>query len=136
MQWEVAERLLAQPGTRDYGYLTVSTRLVCEVSLVTKVGPGAFLPPPKVDSGAVRLVRRAAQSADLPALLTFVSRCFRMKRKTLRNNLRPFYGAAVDNLPESGLRAEQLSLDQFQALHSQLSLRTEGSTGEGGFIHL
>lgn len=50
VQWEVAERLLARPGTRDYGYLTVSTQLICEVSLVTKVGPGAFLPPPKVDS--------------------------------------------------------------------------------------
>jgi 16S rRNA (adenine1518-N6/adenine1519-N6)-dimethyltransferase len=136
MQWEVAERLLAQPGTRDYGYLPVSTRLVCEVSLVAKVPPGAFLPPPKVDSGAVRLVRCAAQRPDLPALLTFVSRCFRMKRKTLRNNLRPFYGSAVDDLPESGLRAEQLAPDQLVALHAHLSSRKAGSAGEGQFIHL
>lgn len=136
MQWEVAQRLLAQPGTRDYGYLTVSTQLICEVNLISKVAPGAFLPPPKVDSGAVRLVRRPIPPADLPALLTFVSRCFRMKRKTLRNNLRPFYGSAVDGLRESGLRAEQLRLDQFQALHSQLVSRTEGSTPDGRFIQL
>jgi 16S rRNA (adenine1518-N6/adenine1519-N6)-dimethyltransferase len=136
MQWEVAQRLLAQPGTRDYGYLTVATQLICDTSLVTKVAPSAFLPPPKVDSGAVRLVRRASPPADLPGLLTFVSRCFRMKRKTLRNNLRPFYGVLVDGLPESGLRAEQLRLDQFQALHSRLSSRTGSSTPDGQFIHL
>lgn len=136
MQWEVAQRLLAQPGTRDYGYLTVSTRLVCDASLISKVAPSAFTPPPKVDSGAVRLVRHPVPPADLRALLTFVSRCFRMKRKTLRNNLRPFYGSAVDDLPESGLRAEQLSLDQFLKLHSQLASRTEGSTPDGQFIHL
>ncbi|HWF45974.1 MAG TPA: 16S rRNA (adenine(1518)-N(6)/adenine(1519)-N(6))-dimethyltransferase RsmA [Bryobacteraceae bacterium] len=128
IQWEVAQRLLAQPGTRDYGYLTVSTQLICEVRLITKVAPSAFFPPPKVDSGAVRLIRHPVPPAGLPALLTFVSRCFRMKRKTLRNNLRPFYGDAVDDLPESGLRAEQLRIDQFQALHAQLTARTGDST--------
>lgn len=134
-QWEVAERLLAHPGSREYGYLTVSTQLICDAHLVAKVPPGAFLPPPKVDSGAVRLVRRPSPPADLPELLTFVSRCFRMKRKTLRNNLRPFYGSDVDNLPESHLRAEQLTLDQFRALHARLTSRTRGSTGSTQFIH-
>ena len=127
VQWEVAERLLAQPGTRDYGYLTVSTQLVCETSLIARVPPGAFIPPPKVDSGVVRLVRRPCPPAQLAELRTFVSRCFRMKRKTLRNNLRPFYGADADNLPESGLRAEQLTLDQFRTLYSHLASRTAGS---------
>jgi 16S rRNA A1518/A1519 N6-dimethyltransferase RsmA/KsgA/DIM1 with predicted DNA glycosylase/AP lyase activity len=94
------------------------------------------LPPPKVDSGAVRLVRHPVPTADLPALLTFVSRCFRMKRKTLRNNLRPFYGDAVDDLPEAGLRAEQLTLDRFQALHFKLSSRTGDSTPDDRFIQL
>jgi 16S rRNA (adenine1518-N6/adenine1519-N6)-dimethyltransferase len=121
MQWEVAERILAGPRTRDYGYLTVATQLICEVSLVTRVSPSAFAPPPKVDSGAVRLVRRPERPANLKPLLQFVRRCFHMKRKTLRNNLKPFYGSAVDNLAESGLRAEQLTLDQFQSLYSRLS---------------
>jgi 16S rRNA (adenine1518-N6/adenine1519-N6)-dimethyltransferase len=121
MQWEVAQRLLAKPHSRDYGYLTVAAQTVCEVDLVCKVPPSAFSPPPKVDSAALRLTRRREITADLPALLKFVSRCFTHKRKTLRNNLRPFYGAAIDAMPESGLRAEQLQLAQFADLRSRLS---------------
>ncbi len=121
MQWEVAQRLLAKPHSRDYGYLTVAAQLVCQLELVCKVPPSAFSPPPKVDSGAVRLTRRAEITPDLPALLQFVSRCFTHKRKTLRNNLRPFYGSAIDGLPESSLRAEQLELPQFAALRTKLS---------------
>ncbi len=121
MQWEVAQRLLAKPHSRDYGYLTVAAQTVCEVELVCKVPPAAFSPPPKVDSAALRLTRRGEVTADLPALLKFVSRCFTHKRKTLRNNLRPFYGTAIDAMPESGLRAEQLQLAQFADLRSRLS---------------
>jgi 16S rRNA (adenine1518-N6/adenine1519-N6)-dimethyltransferase len=121
MQWEVAQRLLAKPHSRDYGYLTVATQIVCQVELVCKVPPTAFSPPPKVDSAAVRLVRRAEITPDLSALLQFVSRCFTHKRKTLRNNLRPFYGTAIDGMPESGLRAEQLELSQFADLRARLA---------------
>lgn len=120
MQWEVAERILAGPGTRDYGYLTVATQLVCEVDLVCRVPPSAFVPPPKVDSGAVRF-RRKQHVKHSPGLLPFVSHCFIHKRKMLRNNLRPFYGDAVDDLPEASLRAEQLSTEQFVSLHSRLA---------------
>lgn len=121
MQWEVAQRLLAKPHSRDYGYLTVATRTVCQVDLVRKVPPTAFSPPPKVDSAAVRLTRRQELTPDLPALLQFVSRCFTHKRKTLRNNLRAFYGTAIDSMPEAGLRAEQLELSQFADLRSRLT---------------
>lgn len=120
MQLEVAERLLALPGTRDYGYLTVSTQLVCDVHLVCKVPPGSFAPPPKVESAAVRLVRKASLTPHRAELLRFVKRAFAHKRKTLRNNLRPFYGAAADELPEAELRAEQLSIPQFKELHLRL----------------
>jgi 16S rRNA (adenine1518-N6/adenine1519-N6)-dimethyltransferase len=120
MQWEVSERLMAKPGTRDYGYLSVAVQLICEVQLVCKVPPSAFRPPPKVDSGAVRLRRRNEIPANLPDLLKFVSRCFTQKRKTLRNNLRPFYGEKIDALPEAGLRAEQLTIEQFIGLHARL----------------
>lgn len=122
MQWEVAERLLAEPGSRNYGYLTVSTRLVCDVELIAKVPPSAFRPPPKVDSAAVRLQRHARQPESLGEILKFVSLCFRQKRKTLRNNLRGLYREQIDALPEAGLRAEQLSLDQFVALHRKLTI--------------
>jgi 16S rRNA (adenine1518-N6/adenine1519-N6)-dimethyltransferase len=120
MQWEVAERLLARPGTRAYGYLTVATQLICDVELVCRVPASAFSPPPKVDSGAVRFSRKPERPNNLTALLVFVTRCFAQKRKTLRNNLRSLYGTAIDALPESHLRAEQLSLDQFIALHRKL----------------
>jgi len=121
MQREVAERILAGPGTRDYGYLTVATQLVCDVELVCHVPPSAFVPPPKVDSGAVRFRRKSPAVTSSPGLLAFVGRCFAHKRKTLRNNLRPFYGDAIGSFAEASLRAEQLTLEQFIALHSRLS---------------
>jgi 16S rRNA (adenine1518-N6/adenine1519-N6)-dimethyltransferase len=120
MQWEVAERISAKPGTRDYGYLTVATQLVCDVELVCKVPPSAFAPPPKVDSGALRFHRKTQTVLNLGDLLTFVSRCFSHKRKTLRNNLRPFH-YPIDACPEASLRAEQLSIEQFIDLHGRLS---------------
>lgn len=123
MQREVAERIVAGPGTRDYGYLTVAAQLVCEVNLVCHVPPSAFSPPPKVDSAAVKFTRRAEQVGNLPKLLQFVGRCFAHKRKNLRNNLRPFYGDALDGSAEANLRAEQLSLAHFIALYQRLSTR-------------
>lgn len=121
MQWEVAERLLAKPGSRDYGYLTVAVQLQCDVELVVKVPPAAFSPPPKVDSAAVRLQRKGEQQHDIKGLLTFVRRCFAHKRKTLRNNLRPFYVQAIESWPEAGLRAEQLTIGHFVELYRRIS---------------
>jgi 16S rRNA (adenine1518-N6/adenine1519-N6)-dimethyltransferase len=121
IQEEVADRLRASPGSRDYGFLSVETQMFCHVELICRVPPGAFSPPPKVQSAAVRLQRHSTMSADAAALLKFVSRCFTHKRKTLRNNLKPYYsGEALDSLPEAGLRAEQLSLAQFSELRRKL----------------
>jgi 16S rRNA (adenine1518-N6/adenine1519-N6)-dimethyltransferase len=120
MQLEVAERLLANPGTRAYGFLTVATRLVCDVEPVCKASAAAFSPPPKVDSAAVRLIRKPIQS-DLAPVLALASRAFAHKRKTLRNNLRPFYGGGIDSMPEAGLRAEQLNVEQFIELATRLA---------------
>jgi 16S rRNA (adenine1518-N6/adenine1519-N6)-dimethyltransferase len=121
MQAEVAQRIMASPGTRDYGYLTVTTRLICDVELVCQVPPAAFSPPPKVNSAGIRLVRKPHYPDALDSLRKLVSRSFAQKRKTLRNNLRPFYGPQVDTLPEAGLRAEQLSVDAFINLHARLA---------------
>jgi len=124
MQREVADRLLAEPGTRAYGYLTVVVRLVCDVQFVAEAPASAFVPPPKVDSAAVRLLRRPQPPDSLPRLISFVGRCFAHKRKTLRNNLRPAFGAVVDTLPEAPLRAEQLAVPEFLALYSKLVNRS------------
>jgi 16S rRNA (adenine1518-N6/adenine1519-N6)-dimethyltransferase len=127
MQWEVAQRVVAQPGSRDYGYLSVFTQLISTVEIALKVPPGAFSPPPQVDSAAVVFQRKAIIPENWRAVLKLASRAFAQKRKTLRNNLRPFYGAAVDDLPEANQRAEQLSLDQFIGLHNRLVSYTETS---------
>jgi len=121
MQREVADRIVATPGTRDYGYLTVAAQMICEVDLICKVSPEAFRPPPKVHSAGVRFKRRAQIPANVGEVLSFVSQCFERKRKTLRNNLRAAYGTRIDQFPEAGLRAEQLSIDQFIGLHQRLA---------------
>ena len=127
MQWEVAERILAHPGSREYGYLTVCVQLMCDVELVCKVPPSAFAPPPRVDSAGVKFVRRGSFPANVESLRKLVSRSFAHKRKTLRNNLRPFYGEAIAKLPEAGLRAEQLTIQQFIELHAKLASAPENS---------
>jgi len=123
IQKEVADRIAAKPGTRDYGFLTVATQLFAEPKLVAKVPPSAFNPPPKVDSAVISLTPRhhVDPPADPAPLLAFIGLCFRQKRKTLRNNLSPFFGhARVDLLPEASLRAEQITLDQFRNLYHHL----------------
>ena len=123
VQKEVAERITAAPGSRDYGYLSVSAQLLSTVELLFTVPADAFRPPPKVESAIIRLVPRATLAVDDPeAFLRFVARCFRQKRKTLRNNLAGFYGReALDGLPEGGLRAEQLSIERLAGLYRRLN---------------
>ncbi|MGE5568592.1 MAG: 16S rRNA (adenine(1518)-N(6)/adenine(1519)-N(6))-dimethyltransferase RsmA [Rhodospirillales bacterium] len=121
IQKEVAERLTARRGTREYGWLTVLANFHCRPEALFTVPPGAFTPPPKVDSAAVRLTPVPPPADVQPApFLEFVSRAFRQKRKTLRNNLVPYYGPRVEEWPEARLRAEQLSLEQFAELHRRL----------------
>ncbi len=127
VQKEVAERMVAAPGSRDYGLLSVRTQLHADAKLLFKVPPGSFTPPPKVDSAVVHLTLKPA--ADHSEFLTFVGRCFSQKRKTLRNNLVPFFGKEkVDSQPESGLRAEQLSIAQLMDLQQRLLLDQSRST--------
>jgi 16S rRNA (adenine1518-N6/adenine1519-N6)-dimethyltransferase len=122
MQKEVALRLAAQPGSRDYGFLSVQTQLYAEPKILFDVAPGSFQPPPKVDSSVVLLVPRNEPLVPDPGpFMQFVSLCFRQKRKTLRNNLLGAYDKAlIDALPEAGMRAEQLSIDQFNQVHQRI----------------
>lgn len=112
IQKEVAERLVAEPGTRAYGLLTVATAIFARVRLLFEVKPSAFHPPPKVDSAVVRIEPHASSVPDPDAFLEFAAHCFRHKRKTIRNNLAEIYGKdVVDAWPEAHLRAEQIPVD-------------------------
>jgi 16S rRNA (adenine1518-N6/adenine1519-N6)-dimethyltransferase len=126
VQREVAERLSALPGSRHYGYLTVLTQLVTSPRIEFGIPPGAFSPPPKVDSSLVTFQMKP-EGPQLPpeerkALLEFVKLCFAHKRKNLLNNLSPVYARprvetelAALKLPPT-IRAEQLALEQFENL--------------------
>ncbi len=127
IQTEVAQRLAAQPGTRDYGYLSVVTQFYTRPEIVFEIPREAFQPPPEVTSALVtlRLPGERAKLAlkDEPRFLNFVKLSFSQKRKTLVNNLRSLAKpekiraalAALSLRPDA--RAEQLTVKQLAALH-------------------
>lgn len=125
IQLEVAVRVVAPPGRRDYGYLSVASQWFGRPEIAFKIPPGAFRPPPKVASALVSFRmpgERAHHSVrDEPAFLEFVKECFAQKRKTLRNNLRVRLGARAEEvLQQAGLapdaRAEQCTIPEFVEL--------------------
>lgn len=125
IQKEVAERITAPPGSRDYGYFSVECQFLAAAEYLHTVPPGAFRPPPQVDSAVIRLTPRrvpeALSPADVRDFLSFVSACFRQKRKTLRNNLSSLYRReALSAMPELAIRAEELSVPQFHELYGKL----------------
>lgn len=120
LQKEVVERMAAAPGGKDYGRLSVMLQARCEVIPLFAIGPGAFRPPPKVDSAVVRLIP-LAQPPDIadPALFArLVATAFAQRRKTLRNGLKGLLTAeAIAALGiDPGARAEQLPLADFVRL--------------------
>lgn len=123
VQKEVAERICAQPGSRDYGYLSVLCRLQAEPEYLFRVRPGSFRPPPKVDSAVVRLTPRPGAPPD-PRFVQFLEAAFRQPRKTLRNNLASLYPLeTLDRTPVTAKRAQQLGLDELLDLFRALKGR-------------
>jgi 16S rRNA (adenine1518-N6/adenine1519-N6)-dimethyltransferase len=129
IQFEVAVRIVARPGRRDYGYLSVASHWFGRPEIAFRIPPGAFRPPPKVASALVSFGMPGERSEhsvdDEVEFLQFVKQCFAQKRKTLRNNLRTRLGArAAEVLKEAGLeadsRAEQLSSANFVQLYQRL----------------
>jgi 16S rRNA (adenine1518-N6/adenine1519-N6)-dimethyltransferase len=121
LQKEVVDRMVARPATADYGRLSVMLQYRFEMHGMLRVPPGAFTPPPKVDSAVVRMQplgpeRRRARDEDLFAKV--VAAAFSQRRKTLRNALRALAGegafeaAGIDPVR----RGETLSVDEFISL--------------------
>ena len=131
IQTEVAHRLVAQPGGRDYGYLSVFTQFYSRPEFVFEIPRDAFDPPPEVTSALVTLrlpgERAKLSLSDETRFLDFVKLCFSKKRKTLVNNLRTLAkpdrvrGALASLSLRPDARAEQLTASQLAALHSHLS---------------
>jgi 16S rRNA (adenine1518-N6/adenine1519-N6)-dimethyltransferase len=131
LQREVAERLAAPPGGKVYGALSVLTQAVCDVELALRVPPGAFRPPPKVESAVVCLTPRAVPRVP-PALQArfekVVKAAFSSRRKTLANALAGGLGvslgvareAATTSGVDPGRRAETLTIEEFVALTARL----------------
>ena len=136
VQKEVADRLAAEPGTRDYGLLTVTANLFADVEQLFTLPPGAFSPPPKVYSSVVRFrisPKIAELGVDAREFLNFCKLAFAHKRKTLFNNLRTRYGgkeireAIQEAAADPNARAEALSLSELAKIHYALGTAPIGN---------
>jgi 16S rRNA (adenine1518-N6/adenine1519-N6)-dimethyltransferase len=121
LQKEVVDRMAAEPGSSDYGRLSVMLQYRFHVERLFLVPPGAFNPPPQVDSAIVRLMPRPAaqlQARDEAAFGRIVMAAFSQRRKMLRNTLREHFSEA--QLESLGIaptaRAEELSVGDYVAL--------------------
>ena len=121
LQKEVVDRMAAEPGSKVYGRLSVMLQLVCRIEPLFEVPPGAFRPPPKVDSAVVRMVPLPPErlpQADPARLYAVVKAAFAQRRKTLSNALKQVMDAeairSADVDPKA--RAEALSPADFVRL--------------------
>lgn len=131
VQKEVGDRLTANPGTKDYGVLSVLLTVYAQVTRLFLVGPREFYPPPKVESMVIRVDFSQPRQTDLPPfafLRRLVSVAFQQRRKTLRNSLKAVYGGEKGRLEEAfagsgidpGLRPEALGTEEYVKLGKAL----------------
>jgi len=129
VQREVAERIAAHPGTREYGLLSATSQLYAKVEKLFTLPPGAFAPPPKVHSAVLRLTmqpRFDALGVDAEGFIAFLKLSFGQKRKTLFNNLKARYDEAETKRAiaaagaRADVRAEALSLEKAAAVYRAL----------------
>jgi 16S rRNA (adenine1518-N6/adenine1519-N6)-dimethyltransferase len=128
VQWEVAERLAAEPGTKAYGAVTLAIQYYCETKAVFKVPRRLFTPPPEVDSAVICLKRRTRRPLDVldeKLMFKIIKAAFGQRRKTLSNsllNVEPGFDRKrlQEILDDSGInpqrRGETLSLREFAVL--------------------
>ena len=120
IQKEVAQRIAEPPGTKTYGILSVLLQAWYDIEYLFTVGPGSFAPPPKVWSAVIRLRRngRTSLGCDEALFKKIVKTSFGLRRKTLRNSLKPLCPEGSDLLSDEvfDLRPERLSVEDFIAL--------------------
>jgi 16S rRNA (adenine1518-N6/adenine1519-N6)-dimethyltransferase len=130
VQKEVADRLAASAGTRDYGLLSATAQLYGRIEQLFTLPPSAFVPPPKVHSSVIRItIKPQLESLRVPEreFIDFLKLCFGQKRKTLWNNLKTRYDEALLRaaMAKSGvkpaIRAEALPIERTAALFRALS---------------
>ena len=125
-QKEVAQRIVAQPGSKAYGRLAILAQWRSEVKIVLNLPPDAFTPPPKVSSAVIHLeaLQTPRYEANQKVLESLVSAALNQRRKMLRSALKGLSPEIEDHLKAAGLspteRAEQVSLEGFCALARQL----------------
>jgi 16S rRNA (adenine1518-N6/adenine1519-N6)-dimethyltransferase len=123
-QQEVAERICAAPGGRDYGRLSVLAQWICDAAIVQRIPPEAFVPPPKVWSAVVRFTPHAVQpdAAEFARMERLTAVAFGQRRKMLRGALKSIGGEAL--LRAAGIaperRAETLTVAEFENLARSL----------------
>ncbi|HLZ00090.1 MAG TPA: 16S rRNA (adenine(1518)-N(6)/adenine(1519)-N(6))-dimethyltransferase RsmA [Candidatus Angelobacter sp.] len=129
VQREVADRIAAEPGSRDYGLLSATAQLYAKVEKLFTLPPEAFIPPPKVHSTVLRLTiapRFAELNIKPVEFIGFLKTAFAMKRKTLLNNLKKDYSEEMirSTLKETGVRsdvrAEALPLERSAEIFRRL----------------
>lgn len=125
LQKEVVDRMVAEPGSKQYGRLSVMAAFHCRMERLFTVPPGAFRPPPKVDSAIIRMLPKDLDEAMLTRLAPLedvVRRAFGQRRKTLRNALKGLLDEK--SIEAAGIdptaRAETVSLDGFLSLADRL----------------
>jgi len=131
LQKEVVDRIVARPGNKVYGRLTVMLAAACSAEALFRVGRGAFQPPPAVDSAVIRLIPHAGDPFPLPDRERFariVAAAFSMRRKTLRNSLRGLAGPEAFEAAgiAPGRRPETLAPAEFAKLAGQPAPRESG----------
>lgn len=121
-QKEVAERIASGPGSRDYGIVSVLLQAYYDIEYLFTVGENEFIPPPKVKSGVIRLIRNNVTSlpCDEKKFVSFIKQAFGQRRKTMRNSLRNWLTPSIISNPVFDLRPEQLSVNQFVELTKML----------------
>lgn len=117
-QKEVAVRLTSGPGNRDYGILSVLLQAKYDMEYLFTVPPSAFIPPPKVNSGVIRMVKKThpGPGCDEAAFRKVIKTAFNQRRKTMRNSLRSLLPADYHDIPFLQQRPEELSWQQFAEL--------------------